>query len=337
MSGQIKIALVGAGFVARNGHIPALKKSLPAEIKIVVDPAAGALREIEKQIPGAAAYASLKEVSLNDINCAIICSPSALHYEHARFFLEKNIPVFCEKPLAAKAAEAQELVALARSKNLALQAGYNRRYQPAALFLKDVIQRGMYGPVTGVTVRAGSIAKDLPPAILNPALSGGGVLMDYGVHFIDRLCSWFDELEVVSYKDDFQGGIEVNAHLLMQASYKFSSRIPVNVYLSWTCQMGDTFTIAFPNVILRCTINNGWQISMLTQKNQTASLKNIYGVKLMDLKDAGNIMELQWDDFVKRLFGAEETVSSLDDAIRVTAIVETCYAQRKKLQLTYGY
>lgn len=332
-----KAALIGAGFVAQHGHIPAIKKDPSSRIMVVVDPVPAARAEAEKLVPGVLTCSSLEELPLSDINCAVICSPSALHYEHVKFFLNKNISVLSEKPLATKASEAQELAVMVKTKNLVLQVGYNRRYQPVARYLKETIETGTYGPLVSVTVRAGSIARDLPSAILNPALSGGGVLMDYGVHFIDRLCSWFDELDVVSYRDDSEGGLEVNAHLLLKASNRWCKHIPVNVYLSWTSEMGDSFTLEFHNVTLKCTINNGRQFSMLTHKKQTTSLKNIYANKLVDLADAGNIMDLQWNEFKQRLSGGVEMISSLEDAVRVNKIVESCYTQRNKLQLTYGY
>jgi predicted dehydrogenase len=337
MSETSKAVLVGTGNVARIGHIPALKAGSKTEIAAVVDPSPAALAAVQQEIPHAKIFTSIEEVPLNQIDVAIICSPSAFHFEQADFFLEKGLHVLCEKPLATKTAHAQALSNKARQKGVVLQAGFNRRYQAVAKFLKDAVEGGKYGPLVSVSVRAGSIARDLPPAILNPAISGGGVLMDYGIHFIDRLCSWFPALEVEEYEDDYEGGIEVNAHIKLAASNKLSRYVPVNVFLSWTSEMGDSFALEFPNVTLRCSINNGKQISVLTQKKQTTSLKNIYRSDIITLPDSGNIMQLQWNDFLRRIAGGPETVSSLDDAVRATSIVEMCYANRKKLQLSYGY
>src|ERR1051325_7994805 len=120
MGKAVKVAVIGVGFVARQGHIPVLRNA-SSEIKVVVDPSAEALTWAEKEIPDARTFPSLRQASFDGIDCALICSPPTLHYEQTKFFLEKNIPTFCEKPLATKEREARELVSIASQKNLVLQ------------------------------------------------------------------------------------------------------------------------------------------------------------------------------------------------------------------------
>ncbi|GIV33730.1 MAG: hypothetical protein KatS3mg031_1265 [Chitinophagales bacterium] len=333
-----KIALIGAGGVARHGHLPVLRNCPDCHLSVVIDPSEAALQAVKKEFTHVRLYRSLEEADLDKIDCAIVCSPSVLHYAHTRFLLEKGMHVLCEKPLGIYAREAKELVSLAEKKKLVLQAGYNRRYQPVALFLAKAVHSGTYGPLVRVVARGGSIARGLSEAILNPQLSGGGVLMDYGVHFIDRLCSWFDELEVISCKTDSEGGAEANAHVTLRGSNRWSAQVPVELSMSWTTEMGDTFTLEFHNVTIKCTINNGNQYYIAHHRKQTPLLKNIYKDELRTLRGPQlNIMEQQWQEFMQRLSGHAAGPSSLQDAIRTTAVAESCYTMKEKLHLAYGY
>lgn len=245
---RMKVALIGAGYIAQEAHMRILAESRKAELTLVVDPSEQALAEASKRFPQAKNFESLERAELAGINCAIIASPSSCHYSQAKYLLEKGIHVLCEKPLALNHAHAKEIAELSLRNGLVLQAGFNRRFQPVASYILDALSTGKYGKLNNVTIRAGWIAKDLPPGILNRSLSGGGILMDYAVHYIDRLCSWFPVLDVSSYADDSRGGIESNAVVKLEGATSLGHRAQVSMFLSWTNEMGDTIILDFENI-----------------------------------------------------------------------------------------
>ncbi len=334
---QYKLALIGVGGQAKFGHLPVLKADANCVLSVVVDPSTAAREAIAKESPSVSEYESLEAADLSGIDCAIVSSPSVFHYAHVKYLLETNIHVFCEKPLSKKGSEAIELVELAKKKNVVLQAGYNRRFQPVTKYITDALKTNQYGRLNSVTIRAGNIAKDLPPSILNPSLSGGGILMDYAVHFIDRLCSWFEKIEVVSYEDDSRGSAEACAVVKLHGTHRWQKNIPLTIMISWVNEMADTIRLDFENVTLTCAINNATQLSIFTKNRNTPFLKKLYDYKVIQTSEKPvDIRMLQWEEFISRINGGKEKYSSLEDAARTTAIAEECYAKRKSLELSWG-
>ncbi|MCC6138853.1 MAG: Gfo/Idh/MocA family oxidoreductase [Bdellovibrionaceae bacterium] len=82
------------------------------------------------------AFSDYKKL-IGAVDAVLIATPTTTHFEVAKFFLENNVHVHVEKPLTATVAEAEELCALAKKKNLVLQVGHVERFNPALLAAKD--------------------------------------------------------------------------------------------------------------------------------------------------------------------------------------------------------
>jgi len=84
----------------------------------------------------------------------ISATPESLHYPMAREFLAAGKHVFLEKPVAAQLAEADELIALAKSKNLKFTVGYSQRFNPKYAYVRKCIRDGTLGkPVSALVSR----------------------------------------------------------------------------------------------------------------------------------------------------------------------------------------
>ncbi len=93
--------------------------------------------------PARATISDFRQV-LGAIDAAVVAVPTNLHYEVARACLEKQVHVLIEKPIAATLAEADELVSLARQKNLVLQVGHVQRFSGAFQALARRVDRALY-------------------------------------------------------------------------------------------------------------------------------------------------------------------------------------------------
>jgi predicted dehydrogenase len=124
----VKICLIGAGHM---GRIHAQKLTRMNDIRLVgvVDPDRKQVYQTAQRhgVPGYDKIAPLLEQNLDG---AIVASPTKTHFPIARLLLENGISVFLEKPIAATPAEAEHLVVLARNKNLVLQIGHLERFNP---------------------------------------------------------------------------------------------------------------------------------------------------------------------------------------------------------------
>jgi len=129
-----------------------------------------------------ASYAAL--ASDPAVDAIYVATPHNFHYENARLCLENGKAVLCEKPFTLNAPEAEELIAFSRQKKLFLMEAMWTRYLPAAVKLRQLVDKGAIGEVRMVTADL-SFRADFDPLsrLFNPELAGGA-LLDVGCYVV---------------------------------------------------------------------------------------------------------------------------------------------------------
>jgi predicted dehydrogenase len=198
---QLKVALVGAGLIARF-HLDAWIGA-GAAVRVYSDDgrAAGLAREF-----GAKAVGSLAE-ALDGADVVDICTPTSSHREIALAAIAEGAGVVCEKPLAATTAAAEEIVAAAERAGVRLYPAHDVRFAPAFARLHELVAAGRVG--------AGSVARFFVsgyhprPWTGHASARSGGILTDQMLHGVD-LAYWIfgDVVRVHAY---YQGEIAAPA------------------------------------------------------------------------------------------------------------------------------
>lgn len=116
------------------------------------------------------------------VDVVYIATPHAQHYEVARSALEHGKHVLCEKPLTVNAAEAAELMSLARERNLFLMEALWTRFLPSANRAWDILASGELGRPAWVQADLGFRAPADPGARIWDPAAGGGALLDLSVY-----------------------------------------------------------------------------------------------------------------------------------------------------------
>jgi len=127
-----------------------------------------------------------------DIDAVIICTLNAALAPLALAAIRAGKHVLVEKPGAISVAEVDELLAAAQAAAVRVRVGFNHRYHPALLKAHELFASGALGPLMFVRGRyghGGRVGYDQEWRA-DPKLSGGGELIDQGVHLID-LAGWF--------------------------------------------------------------------------------------------------------------------------------------------------
>lgn len=195
MSKKLKVGLIGLGGIMRNAHMAGYKKMGDiVEIAAICDILPGRI-EFFKQtfgmenIPSFTDYKDLLEVE--GLDYVDICTPNYLHSIIAVDALNKGIHVFCEKPDAVSVEEALKMQEAAERNNKHLMVMRNNRYRNTARYLKKYIADGRMGDIycgrCGWQRRRGIPGKG--GWFTTKEQSGGGPLIDLGVHMID-LAIW---------------------------------------------------------------------------------------------------------------------------------------------------
>ena len=141
MSELLKVAVVGVGHLGK-WHAEKYAACAECELIAVVDRDAGLAREIGSR-HGAEACQDYREI-LPRVDAISLVVPTSLHYKIGREFLEAGIHCLIEKPLTETVAEAAELVAIARDRNLVLQVGHIERFNSVMLDITERLQQPQF-------------------------------------------------------------------------------------------------------------------------------------------------------------------------------------------------
>lgn len=202
---KIKVAVVGTGFIG-PAHIEALRRIPNVEVAALVEVTQELAEQKAEQlgIPNAMLFEDmLKDPSIQSVH---ICTPNFLHFKQSKAVLEAGKHVICEKPLATKLEEAEELVALAKEKGLVNAVHFNLRYYPMVRQMKTMRESGELGDVYSIM---GSYLQDwlfLQTDYnwrLEPDKSGDSrAIADIGSHLLD-LTEYVTGLKITAVMADF--------------------------------------------------------------------------------------------------------------------------------------
>ncbi|RAP75237.1 Gfo/Idh/MocA family protein [Paenibacillus montanisoli] len=200
---KVRIGFIGTGGIA-GWHARQLLELTEAEIKAVADTSSGNREKfLEKfSLNGVLQFSDYQEMlEQADIDAVVICSPHTLHFEQAQAVLRKGLHVLIEKPMTCSSEEAEQLIRTAEQSGKIMQVSYQRHFQPEFLYIRNMIASGEIGKVTSITAALYQQWRQGTPGSwrANPALSGGGFLMDSGSHIIDVLL-WTTGLTPIEVK-----------------------------------------------------------------------------------------------------------------------------------------
>ncbi len=130
------------------------------------------------------AYGSYEElVKDKKVDLIYIATPHSEHYENVKLCILNGKPVLCEKAFMANAQQAEEIIALAREKEVFLTEAMWTRYMPMLTTIQEVLGSGVIGELKTLTANLG-YAIDTVPRLREPSLAGG-VLLDVGVYTLN--------------------------------------------------------------------------------------------------------------------------------------------------------
>lgn len=194
---DLHIGLIGAGGFARFA-LKAFSK-LPGICTVaVMDINMESARQMGDEF-GLQVYDELEDLLKTErIDLIYIATPPYLHHVQAKKALMAGKHVICEKPAALRSKEAEELVAIARSRNLLYVVNLMQRYNPLYGTVKTIVQENILGNfLHGFFENYASDQNLLPDHwFWNPSKSGG-IFIEHGVHFFDLFTGWLGEGKIV--------------------------------------------------------------------------------------------------------------------------------------------
>ena len=183
-----RIGFLGVGWIGRH-RMEAMIKTGAIEAAAIADPSPDMVRQAAELAPGAAVVDGLDGLLGERLDGIVIASPSALHAEQSIEALQRGVAVFCQKPLGRTAAEAGAVVDAARAADRLLGVDLSYRFTEGMRRIRELIHSGDLGRIYAVDLVFHNAYGPDKQWFYDPALSGGGCVMDLGVHLVD-LALW---------------------------------------------------------------------------------------------------------------------------------------------------
>jgi predicted dehydrogenase len=183
-----RLGFLGVGWIGQH-RMRAVADAGIADISFLCEPNPDMIDKALEIVPEAKKADSLGQLLESGIDGLVIATPSAMHAEQAIAALEKGISVFCQKPLGRTQHETRRIVEAARSSDRLLGVDFSYRFINGVDLMRSAIQSGELGSVFSADLVFHNAYGPDKEWFFSRELSGGGCMIDLGVHLVD-LAMW---------------------------------------------------------------------------------------------------------------------------------------------------
>ncbi len=329
MSRPIRFGIIGCGAIVNAAHLPALLSNSAVEVTVLCDRDEKTARQTAREFGLESLITSNVTDVLGHVDAAIVAVPPRFHAPVTEQLLELGVDVLCEKPLALTAADGERMAQVAQRTGRILAVALMMRFFPHNAWLKALVDAGEIGAVQKVIVQDGA-AMDWPMAsnsYFDRAATGGGVLFDTGVHYLDRVLWLFGQLKDISYEDDSFGGFETNARLGGVLNVG-GQDVPATMDFSWSHKLPRSIQVVGTKGTLEARVQDP-RILFLRRAVDQRDVE--MQIPCADHWDATSHYRAQLDDFIEAIRERREPFVTAASAVHALAVIEDAYARRRPM------
>jgi predicted dehydrogenase len=320
MSRKLKFGLVGAGSIAQ-AYGQALGTSEEATLVAVADVAAEPANAMAEAF-GCKAFTSHEAMmQAVKLDAVIICTPPAAHPDICVSFLNKKVPVLCEKPLAIDSKSAREIIDAAKKSGTKFTMASKFRYVEDVAKAKAIVTAGLLGEII-LFENAFTSRVDMTNRWNSRAeVSGGGVLIDNGTHSVDLVRYFLGpiaDVQVVEGKRSQGLSVEETVRIFVRST----AGVLGSIDLSWSINKEQS---SYINIYgSHGTLWIGWGESRYRQSGARDWV--VFGKGYNKVQAfRSNI-----DNFSRAIRGEEALLITADDALASVEVIEAAYADLRR-------
>lgn len=327
MSSPLRIAMVGCGAVVEQRYVPVLKQ-LGWAPAVLVDTSAERRRSVAALLGSAPVEVEEAIAAANAFDAAIVATPHVLHEPLCVDLLRAGKHVFVEKPMAATEAACTAMNSAAAETGAKLAVACFRRQATAGRWLKEALRADSFGRLYRFEINEGyeynwPLTTD---SMWRKEQAGGGVLADTGAHTMDQIIWWFGKPDEIEYFDDVNGGVEANALVRM----RWISGLKGEIELSRTRIASNTLKLeSEKGILILSASGNNLRVSsdaMLDFDSPEFQKPPFHPTNWMEMFRE---QLLHFDAYIR---GQISHIVSGEEGARSVALIERCYAVRKRLE-----
>jgi predicted dehydrogenase len=320
MSEKLRFGLVGAGGIAQ-AYAQAFATSDEAQLVAVADVVPAAAQTMAEAF-GCKGFTSYRAMANGlKLDAVIICTPPVTHTEVCVYFLQRHIPVLCEKPLSIDGAGARTIIDAARRANVKFTMASKFRYVDDVVKAKAIVTAGLLGEIILFENAFTSRVDMANRWNARPAISGGGVLIDNGTHSVDLVRYFLGpvaDVQVVEGKRSQGLAVEDTVRIFVRST----AGVLGSIDLSWSINKEQETYINIYGT--QGTLWIGWKESKYRQSGARDWV--VFGKGYNKIQAfRGNI-----DNFTRAIRGEEALLITADDALASVEVIEAAYADLRR-------
>jgi predicted dehydrogenase len=316
---MIRVAIVGAGAIAR-AHADALAASPCFELTTIVDVDTERAAALADKF-GARSATTIDALTDGSIDAAIVSTPPSTHRDITIALLEAGVHVLCEKPFALNRSSAFEMADTAKRCGKILTMATKFRFVDDLTVAREAIAAGKIGTLYRVHNTFASPVDMTGRWNVDPAQSGGGVMIDNGTHSVDIMRYLLGPIESVRavepHRERKYPAVEDTARVECLSVGGVFGRIE----LSWSEQSAGPWFISILGS--RGGIDIGWKGSR--RRFDGASEYTPFGKGY----DKGAAFAGQVADFAAAISGERAPTTSLDEAVASVDVIDAAYGSMR--------
>lgn len=334
---KVKWGVIGAGGIADRRTIPGMMLAQNGELVAVMDVNMEFAEKIRAKYNAKIAYDNIDDILADkEIDAVYIATPIVFHKEQAIKAAKAKKHILIEKPVGLTVEEGKEVADVCSKEGVLIAVGLMMRFHSYHQKMKEIIDSGKLGEIVSCRGQLTCWYPDIPGNWRQQKeTSGGGSLMDMGVHCIDLLQyltnSKAIKVAALTATKTFKYGVEDSASILMEMENGIYSYVDTN------------FNI--PDSAARCRLEiYGTKGSMLAE----GTISQVEGGKLdvmisddsldynaqqdrnnvvpVEVKvEFGNMYTKEIESFGNSILNGSKIEVTIDDALQVQGVVDAAY------------
>jgi predicted dehydrogenase len=313
----LRVALIGTGAIAQS-YAQALENGSETTLVAVADIRIDSATAFAERFPGCRAFASHTELTEDgpEFDAVVVCTPPTTHDAIVAHFLKLKRHVLCEKPFTTTAVSAHRLQDMAAEAGLRLSMGSKFRYVQDLIRAKSILESGILGEIILFENTFAARVEMAGRWNADPAISGGGVLIDNGTHSVDivrYLLGPIDEVQAVEGKRVQRLPVEDTVRLFVRTA----GGVMGSIDLSWSLNKEQDHFVSLYGE--RGTVLVGWKESKYRQSSSRDWV--VFGKGY----DKVQAFKSQLRNFARAIRGEERLLIDADDAVASVEVIEAAY------------
>ena len=341
---KIKWGVIGCGGIADRRTLPGMMLADNAELIAVMDANRAAADACREKYNAKYAFDKMEDVlAIDEIEAVYIASPVFCHKEQAMAAADAGKHILIEKPVGLTAAEAEEIAAYCEAKGVKLGVGFMMRFHAYHQAMREIVQSGKIGEVVSARAQLTCWYPEMENCWRQDIkLSGGGAMMDMGVHCVD-LIRYITGLEVseaagLCGNQVFNYSVEDAGGVIMRLSNGAVAYVDANFNIpdaAAKCKI--EFYGTKGSIFAQGTISQveGGEIEVLCTDDSLGydANQDRNDVAPMEINvEFGNMYTKEIEAFGKAVAGEAEVAITANDAIASQKVIEAAYESSKSKQ-----